>query len=102
MKETQAYRGEGSKINLEQKPGAAEPCGPCKDSRFSYVRALLTISVEIRSRVGEDHKNIKLWAFVSAHSFKKNPYKTNKKCVCFDYRAHSSQGSQRISQNSAF
>lgn len=73
------------KISLEQKPGAAEPRGPCKESRFSHVRALPTISMEVRSRVGEDSKNIKLWAFVSAHSFKKNPYRTNKKCVCFDY-----------------
>lgn len=38
------------KISLEQKPGAAEPRGPCKESRFSHVRALPTISMEVRSR----------------------------------------------------
>lgn len=71
MKWTQVSRGEGSKISLGQKPGAAEPWWPCKESQFSRVRALPTISVEVRSRVGEDSKNFKLWAFVSAHSLKK-------------------------------
>lgn len=97
MKWTQVSRGEGSKISLGQKPGAAEPWWPCKESQFSRVRALPTISVEVRSRVGEDSKNFKLWAFVSAHSLKKKKSIQNKQEMCLLWL----QGSQlpRITKN---